>query len=170
MAFPSQTRLDNLSQRATARARVWALAGIVGPIAFTVLAVLQGFLLPDYSHVEIANQRLWERGRQAGFKTSISTSPVHSEWRLRWPCIAACNQCTRESRNPRCWSVESASCWPVSSRGRWSTASPPKPSSRDLRDYSLRRCRAGPIVLSRRMTRRPSMADLATYTIIIESR
>ena len=53
MAFPSQTRPDSLSQSATARARALALAGIVGPIWFTTLVVLQGFLQPDYSHVRL---------------------------------------------------------------------------------------------------------------------
>ena len=49
MAFPSQTRPDSFPQSATAKARVLALAGIVGPIWFTSLVVLQGFLRPDYS-------------------------------------------------------------------------------------------------------------------------
>ena len=64
MAFPSQTRPDSLSQSATARARALALAGIVGPIWFTTLVVLQGFLLPDYSHVRLPISALaaWPTG------------------------------------------------------------------------------------------------------------
>ena len=64
MAFPSQTRPDSFSQSATARARALALAGIVGPIWFTLLVVLQGFLQPDYSHVRLPISALgaWPTG------------------------------------------------------------------------------------------------------------
>jgi len=41
-----------------------ALAGIVGPISFTTLVVLQGLLLPDYSHVRLPISALaaWPTG------------------------------------------------------------------------------------------------------------
>jgi hypothetical membrane protein len=36
---------------AFSRARTLALAGIIAPVWFTALVIVQGFLLPDYSHV-----------------------------------------------------------------------------------------------------------------------
>ena len=46
------------------RASALALAGIVGPISFTTLVVLQGLLLPDYSHVRLPISALaaWPTG------------------------------------------------------------------------------------------------------------
>jgi hypothetical protein len=45
--------------------RVLALAGVIGPIWFTALVVVQGFLLPDYSHVRLPISALaaWPTGR-----------------------------------------------------------------------------------------------------------
>jgi hypothetical membrane protein len=41
-----------------------ALAGIIGPIWFTTLVILQGFILPDYSHVRLPISALaaWPAG------------------------------------------------------------------------------------------------------------
>jgi hypothetical membrane protein len=46
------------------RMRTLALAGIIGPVWFTALVVLQGFLLPDYSHVRLPISALaaWPTG------------------------------------------------------------------------------------------------------------
>jgi len=46
------------------QARTLALAGIVGPVLFTGLVVLQGFLQPDYSHVRLPISALaaWPTG------------------------------------------------------------------------------------------------------------
>ena len=46
------------------RMRRLALAGIVAPIWFTALVVLQGFLQPDYSHVRLPISALaaWPTG------------------------------------------------------------------------------------------------------------
>lgn len=46
------------------RTSTLALAGIIGPIWFTTLVVLQGFLLPDYSHVRLPISALaaWPTG------------------------------------------------------------------------------------------------------------
>lgn len=46
------------------RVRTLALAGIIGPIFFTTLVVLQGFLLPEYSHVRMPISALaaWPTG------------------------------------------------------------------------------------------------------------
>jgi hypothetical membrane protein len=45
-------------------ARTLALAGIIGPIWFTTLVALQGWLLPDYSHVRLPISALaaWPTG------------------------------------------------------------------------------------------------------------
>ena len=45
-------------------ARTLALAGIIGPIAFTSLVVLQGLLQPDYSHIQLPISALaaWPAG------------------------------------------------------------------------------------------------------------
>src|SRR6476620_3267031 len=46
------------------RVRTLALAGIIGPIWFTTLVVVQGFLLTDYSHVRLPISALaaWPTG------------------------------------------------------------------------------------------------------------
>jgi hypothetical membrane protein len=46
------------------RTSILALAGIIGPIWFTMLVVLQGLLLPDYSHVRLPISALaaWPTG------------------------------------------------------------------------------------------------------------
>jgi hypothetical membrane protein len=46
------------------RTKTLALAGIIGPVWFTTLVVLQGFLLPDYSHVRLPISALaaWPTG------------------------------------------------------------------------------------------------------------
>jgi hypothetical protein len=46
------------------RARALALAGIIGPLSFTTLVVVQGFLLADYSHVRLPISALaaWPTG------------------------------------------------------------------------------------------------------------
>ena len=48
----------------TARSSTLALAGIIGPIWFTTFVVLQGLLLPDYSHVRLPISALaaWPTG------------------------------------------------------------------------------------------------------------
>ena len=64
VTFRSQTHRDGFTQRSVARARALALAGIIGPIWFTTLVILQGFLLPDYSHVKLPISALaaWPTG------------------------------------------------------------------------------------------------------------
>ena len=54
---------DNEGRRRP-RTSTLALAGIVGPIWFTTLVVLQGWLLPDYSHVRLPISALaaWPTG------------------------------------------------------------------------------------------------------------
>jgi hypothetical membrane protein len=46
------------------RTRTLALAGVVGPMWFTALVILQGYLLPDYSHVRLPISALaaWPTG------------------------------------------------------------------------------------------------------------
>ena len=46
------------------RTSTLALAGIIGPIWFTTFVVLQGVLLPDYSHVRLPISALaaWPTG------------------------------------------------------------------------------------------------------------
>ena len=46
------------------RTSTLALAGVIGPIWFTTLVVLQGLLLPDYSHVRLPISALaaWPTG------------------------------------------------------------------------------------------------------------
>jgi len=65
MSLAAQTHLDREAEpRTQSWARTLALAGIIGPIWFISLIVLQGFLLPDYSHVEMAVSALaaWPTG------------------------------------------------------------------------------------------------------------
>ena len=49
---------------AVGRTRALALAGIIGPIWFTTLVVVQRWLLPDYSHVRLPISALaaWPTG------------------------------------------------------------------------------------------------------------
>ena len=46
------------------RVRTLALAGIIGPVWFTILVIGQGFLLPDYSHIRMPISALaaWPTG------------------------------------------------------------------------------------------------------------
>ena len=46
------------------RPKTLALAGILGPVAFTTLVIVQGFLLPDYSHMSMPISALaaWPTG------------------------------------------------------------------------------------------------------------
>jgi Protein of unknown function (DUF998) len=46
------------------RARTLALAGIIGPVWFAILVIVQGFLLPDYSHIQMPISALaaWPTG------------------------------------------------------------------------------------------------------------
>lgn len=61
----ARTHIDNdADRRRLSLIRTIALAGIVGPIWFTTLVVLQGLLLPDYSHVRLPVSALaaWPTG------------------------------------------------------------------------------------------------------------
>jgi len=56
-------KIDGIPAR-SAQARTLALAGIIGPIWFTTLVIIQGFLLADYSHVRLPISALaaWPTG------------------------------------------------------------------------------------------------------------
>jgi len=65
MSFPAQPNADNDAEiRRRRRTRALALAGIVEPVWFTTLVVMQGFLLPDYSHLRMPISALaaWPTG------------------------------------------------------------------------------------------------------------
>ena len=51
-------------RRTASRLRTLALAGVVGPVLFTVLVILQGLLIPAYSHVSLPISALeaWPTG------------------------------------------------------------------------------------------------------------
>jgi hypothetical membrane protein len=51
-------------RRAKLQAKTLALAGIIGPVGFTTLVIVQGLLLPDYSHVRMPISALaaWPTG------------------------------------------------------------------------------------------------------------
>ena len=51
MSLPTQARDDANAETRLAQARTLAFAGFVGPVWFTALVVVQGLMLPDYSHV-----------------------------------------------------------------------------------------------------------------------
>ena len=64
-ALESQKHIDSDAEmRRLSLTRTIALAGIIGPIWFTTFVVLQGFLLPDYSHVRLPISALaaWPTG------------------------------------------------------------------------------------------------------------
>jgi hypothetical membrane protein len=52
------------ARRTASRTRMVALAGVVGPVLFTVLVILQGLLIPAYSHVSLPISALeaWPTG------------------------------------------------------------------------------------------------------------
>jgi hypothetical membrane protein len=52
------------ARRTASRVRALALAGILGPLLFTVLVILQGLLIPPYSHVSqpISALEAWPTG------------------------------------------------------------------------------------------------------------
>jgi hypothetical membrane protein len=64
MSLVSHTHNAGPKQRAIQRGRLLTLAGIIGPVWFTTLVVVQGFLLPDYSHVRLPISALaaWPTG------------------------------------------------------------------------------------------------------------
>src|SRR5688572_30295106 len=61
---PGGRYVDDTTGMRVPRVRTLALAGIVGPIFFTVLVVVQGFLRPEYSHVKMPISALaaWPTG------------------------------------------------------------------------------------------------------------
>jgi hypothetical membrane protein len=68
------------------RVRALALAGVVGPVLFTVLVILQGLLIPEYSHVRLPISALeaWPTGwiqrlnfAVAGFLIVVFTYALH---------------------------------------------------------------------------------------------
>ena len=64
MTLLAHTYVDDTTAMRVPRVRTLALAGIVGPIFFTVLVVVQGFLRPEYSHVKMPISALaaWPTG------------------------------------------------------------------------------------------------------------
>jgi hypothetical membrane protein len=61
----SRTDSDSsVEMKAGSRTGTLALAGVTGPVWFTVLVIVQGFLLPDYSHVKMPISALaaWPTG------------------------------------------------------------------------------------------------------------
>lgn len=65
MSLPAQTHVDsNAEARRISPAGALALAGIIGPVWFTTLVIVQGFLLPEYSHVRMPISALaaWPTG------------------------------------------------------------------------------------------------------------
>jgi hypothetical membrane protein len=65
MSVPADTQVETVSERWTlTRTGNLALAGIIGPIWFTALVVLQGVLQPDYSHIQMPISALaaWPTG------------------------------------------------------------------------------------------------------------
>ena len=65
MSFPAHSHpLSGAQRRAKVHARTLALAGIIGPVGFTTLVIVQGLLLPDYSHVRMPISALaaWPTG------------------------------------------------------------------------------------------------------------
>jgi hypothetical membrane protein len=65
MSFPAHTHsVSGAQPRAMLHAKTLAMAGIIGPVGFTTLVIVQGFLLPDYSHVSMPISALaaWPTG------------------------------------------------------------------------------------------------------------
>jgi hypothetical membrane protein len=65
MSLPAQMhRNSDAGIQRRSRTRTLALAGIIGPIWFTTLVVVQGVLVPDYSHVRMPISALaaWPTG------------------------------------------------------------------------------------------------------------
>src|SRR5918993_4723343 len=65
MPLHAQTHPDSHDEgRRLERARALAVAGIIGPVFFTALVVLQGFLVSEYSHVRMPISALaaWPTG------------------------------------------------------------------------------------------------------------
>jgi len=65
MSFPAHTHSASGAQaKAIFDAKTLALAGIIAPVGFSTLVIVQGFLLPDYSHVKMLISALaaWPTG------------------------------------------------------------------------------------------------------------
>jgi hypothetical membrane protein len=65
MSFPAHTHSSSGAQpKGMFDAKALALTGIIAPVGFTTLVIVQGFLLPDYSHVKMPISALaaWPTG------------------------------------------------------------------------------------------------------------
>jgi hypothetical membrane protein len=65
MRFPASTHAESgPSLQTSPTVRTFALAGLIGPVWFTTLVIVQGFLAPDYSHVAMPISALaaWPTG------------------------------------------------------------------------------------------------------------
>src|SRR4026209_1046851 len=64
MALSESTASVLEARRTASRVRTLALAAVVGPVLFTVLVILQGLLIPAYSHVSLPISALeaWPSG------------------------------------------------------------------------------------------------------------
>lgn len=64
MALSSESGASVFERQTASRVRKLALAGVVGPVVFTVLVILQGLLIPAYSHVSLPISALeaWPSG------------------------------------------------------------------------------------------------------------
>jgi hypothetical membrane protein len=65
MSFPAHTHTASGAQpKVMFGAKTLALTGVIAPVGFTALVIVQGFLLPDYSHVKMPISALaaWPTG------------------------------------------------------------------------------------------------------------
>jgi hypothetical membrane protein len=85
----------------SAPARTLALAGIIGPIWFTTLVIIQGVLLADYSHVRLPISALaaWPTGwmQNINFFVFGSLTMVYA-----FGCTVAYNERGKEASDLRC--------------------------------------------------------------------
>ena len=110
------------------RTSALALAGIIGPIWFTTLVILQGLLLPDYSHVRLPISALaaWPTGW-------IQNVNFYVAGVLAMAFAVALHHGVQPTRRGGAGvaSLVLGGRWSrvglVSSRGRWLMAFPPRP-------------------------------------------
>ena len=104
-------------QRRRSMSAVLALAGIVGPILFAVVALVHSLLREDHSLVALPISAHWRRGQAAGCRTLTSSSVDFCSSHTRLGFISRCARRDRAWSGLRCWCLAGqGSCLPASSQ------------------------------------------------------
>ena len=139
------------------RTSTLALAGIIGPLSFTTLVILQGLLLPDYSHVRLPISALaaWPTGW-------IQNVNFHVAGVLTMAFAVALHHGVRATRRGGLGLV-----WAGIFPWKMVDSVPTETATHVIGAITVFTATGlGFVVFSRRMIRDPRWRDLATYTTL----